>query len=169
MPMPFFYVYIIMLQVTWSIEEDSSPPQEGWRTTTSSGSISRCLHDWNQKTKWKGTNGSAWQLIAWGEIRRWKAAGQHSKFLAAPPVPGITAGIVILVTENISINSNIEILQRAVRVLYNNLCQGLYVLRGYCMAIMSICDVIKLIIYGHNCKMRVLWPGGLTNLRLKNP
>jgi hypothetical protein len=35
---------------------------------------------------------------------------------------------VILVNKNISISSNIAIIQRAVRVLYSNPCQGLYIL-----------------------------------------
>jgi hypothetical protein len=51
------------------------------------------------------------------EVRRWKAASQHSRFLATPRVPGITAGIVILANKNISVSSNIGILQRAVRTL----------------------------------------------------
>ena len=40
--------------------------------------------------------------------RRWKAADQHSRSLATPRVAGITAGIVILVNENISISSKLQ-------------------------------------------------------------
>ena len=65
-----------------------------------------------------------------------------------PRVLGITAGIVIRVNKNISISSNIAILQRAVRVLYRNQCQGLLMLRKFGMAILTICVVLKSFIDG---------------------
>ncbi len=46
-------------------------------------------------------------------------------------------GTVILVNKNISISSNIAILQRAVRVLYSNQGQGSYILKKCCMAILK--------------------------------
>ena len=58
-------------------------------------------------------------------------------------------GTVILVKNNISINSNIAILRRAVRVLYNNQCQGLYMLRKYNMAMSIVCVVLRHFIDGH--------------------
>ena len=73
-------------------------------------------------------------------------------------MPGITAGIVIRVNKNISISFKIAILQRAVRVLYRNQCQGLYILRKYSMAIVKICVVLTTFIDGYYRKMRVLRP-----------
>ena len=105
MPMPSLHVYIIMLQNAWPTTQDSSPPQEGWRTTTWGGR-KRCRHDWKKAKE----NGEKKRItIHWvkGE-RRWKAADQHSRSLATPRVAGITAGIVILVNENISISSKLQ-------------------------------------------------------------
>jgi hypothetical protein len=75
-------------------------------------------------------------------------------------------GTVILVNINMSINSNVAILQRAVRVLYSNHCQGLNMSRKYNMAILIICVVLRYLTDDHYRKMRVLRPGGLTNLPL---